>query len=168
MVTYQAPDSAEAQTKRFDAVIVCTGLVAEPKSLGDRANAADLTWLCSNAGLSEIIGKTVVVVGGGEMAADFANRLAQPGLRNRVFLSLRSGIRVSPRYHPIHGVPSDFLRNRLLLSIHKDLRNWIGHWFVAARIRYQESFEWLFPHSVTAGDTINKRTTQSESTGDGS
>lgn len=150
-VTYTAPDGSEATTERFDAVIVCTGLVAEPRSLGDEAKMADLRRVCSNEGLAEIVGKTVVVVGGGEMAADFANRLSQPGLDNRVYISLRSGIRVSPRYHPIRGVPSDFLRNRLLLSIHEDIRNWIGQRFVAARIHYQEWFEWLFPHANSPG-----------------
>lgn len=157
-VTYQSSRSTEPQTKQFEAVIVCTGLVAEPKPLGDHAKVADLRRLCSNEGLGEITDKTVVVVGGGEMAADFANRLAQPRLGNRVFLSLRSGIRVSPRYHPIRGVPSDFLRNRLMLSIHEDLRNWIGRRFVAARIRYQEWFEWLFPASDTLADTVDEDT----------
>ena len=87
---------------------------------------------------------------------DFANRLAQPERGNRVFLSLRSrALRVSPRYHPIRGVPSDFLRNRLMLSIHEDLRNAIGRRFVAARIRYQEWFEWLFPNSAPNATASN-------------
>ncbi|QDU89201.1 Ferredoxin--NADP reductase [Pirellulimonas nuda] len=144
-VTYAAPDAAEPLVRRFDAVVICTGLVAEPRSLGDHPRVASLPTVMSSDGLREITGKTVVVVGGGEMATDFANRLAQPGLGNRVFLSLRSGIRVSPRYHPIRGVPSDFLRNRLMLSIHVDIRNWIGARFVAARIRYRRWFERVFP-----------------------
>lgn len=150
-VTYLTPASADLQVEQFDAVIICTGLVAEPKSLGDHVEMEGLERCCSTEGLGEVTGKTVVVIGGGEMAADFANRLAQPKLSNQVFLSLRSGIRVSPRYHPIRGVPSDFLRNRLMLSIHEDLRNWIGQRFVAARIRYQEWFEWLFPHPDAKG-----------------
>lgn len=157
-VTLETSDFADSQTERFDAVIVCTGLVAEPKSLGDHAKAVDLRRLCSNEGLNEIAGKTVVVVGGGEMAADFANRLSRSELGNQVFLSLRSGIRVSPRYHPIRGVPSDFLRNRLMLSIHEDLRNWIGQRFVAARIRYQDWFEWLFPHREATSKAIDEPT----------
>ena len=44
--------------------------------------------------------KSIVVIGGGESAVDYANRLAQPELNNEVYLSLHSGIRVSPRYHP--------------------------------------------------------------------
>ncbi|MEM6692112.1 MAG: hypothetical protein AAF664_21970 [Planctomycetota bacterium] len=95
--------------------------------------------------IDAVTGKRIVVFGGGESAVDAARRLAQPRLENEVFLSLRSGIRVSPRYHPIRGVPSDFLRNRLMLSIHPDLRNWIGQRFVAARIRYQRWFERVFP-----------------------
>ncbi|MEM7356943.1 MAG: hypothetical protein AAF657_39380, partial [Acidobacteriota bacterium] len=75
---------------------------------------------------------------------DIANRLADPALGNRVLMSLRTGIRVSPRYHPIKGVPSDFLRTRLMLSIHQDLRNTIGQKFVEARIKHQETFERLF------------------------
>lgn len=85
-----------------------------------------------------------MVVGGGESAVDLADRLADPSLGNEVVLSLGSGIRVSPRYHPIRGVPSDFLRNRLLVSFHEDVRNAIGRRFVEARIRHRELFERLF------------------------
>jgi hypothetical protein len=53
---------------------------------------------------------------------------------------------VSPRYHPIRGVPSDFLRNRLLLSFDKNVRNWVGEHFVTFRIRFQRLLEKWFPH----------------------
>ncbi|MEM7397244.1 MAG: hypothetical protein AAF492_33400, partial [Verrucomicrobiota bacterium] len=86
----------------------------------------------------------IVVIGGGESAADIANRLAEPELGNEVYLSLKTGIRVSPRYHPIRGVPSDFLRNRFMLSIHENIRNAVGQKFVEARIRHQERFERFF------------------------
>ena len=59
-------------------------------------------------------------------------------------MSLKTGIRVSPRLHPIKGVPSDFLRNRLLISIHEDIRNAVGEKFVEARIKHQERFEKFF------------------------
>ena len=45
-----------------------------------------------------------------------------------------------------------------MLSIHPDLRNEIGRRFVAARIRYQEWFEWLFPHSDTASRALSEDT----------
>ena len=83
-----------------------------------------------------------------------AQRLAQPELNNQVYLSLRSGIRVSPRYHPIRNVPSDFLRNRLLLSFHRDLRNGIGQRFVEFRIRSREILEFLF--SSRRGQSANR------------
>ena len=67
-----------------------------------------------------------------------------------MYLSLQSGIRVSPRYHPIRGVPSDYLRNRLMLSIHEDIRNWIGQRFVEMRIRYEDGFRKWFPEQQQA------------------
>ena len=54
---------------------------------------------------------------------------------------------VSPRYHAIRGVKSDFLRNRLLLSFHPDLRYAIGQMFVEACIRHQQWFERVFKSS---------------------
>ncbi len=135
--------------EQFDCVIVCTGLAAEPKSIDSDVGSLSLAELNSPEGLGHVTDKRIVVIGGGESAVDFAYRLSRPHLRNQVFLSLQSGIRVSPRYHPIRGVPSDFLRNRLMLSIHEDMRNWIGQRFVELRIRYQERFEWLFPPSNT-------------------
>lgn len=139
-----APDS-HSQELLFDAAIVCTGLAARPKETSSPLPTISIAELHSPAGLDHIRHRRIVVLGGGESAVDYAVRLSRPQLNNKVFLSLASGIRVSPRYHPIRGVPSDFLRNRLMLSIHEDLRNWIGQAFVEARIQYQEFFERLFP-----------------------
>jgi dimethylaniline monooxygenase (N-oxide forming) len=130
-------DDGETREEVFDQLIICTGLAETVKTIN-----APVPSLRMNEPL--VSHKTVVVMGGGESAADLAHRLADPGLGNRVFLSLKNGIRVSPRYHPIRGVPSDFLRNRLLLSIHQGLRNAIGQKFVEARIRHQETFEKFF------------------------
>lgn len=136
---------AESITEFFDCVILCTGLAAAPVQIDCKIKTLSVSELHHPDGLGHISDQRIVVVGGGESAVDYANRLSQPELNNKVFLSLRSGIRVSPRYHPIRGVPSDFLRNRLLLSIHEDIRNWIGQRFVEMRIRYQETFRRLFP-----------------------
>ncbi len=115
--------------------------------------------LHSPRGLDHIHDRRIVVLGGGESAVDYAVRLSRPQLRNKVYLSLASGIRVSPRYHPIRGVPSDFLRNRLMLSIHADMRNWIGQRFVEARIQYQELFQRWFP-SVHAPNVPDENTNE--------
>ena len=129
----------------FDSVIVCTGLAAIPKPIDSTVPCLSANDLNLAERLSQINDKTIVVLGGGESAVDYANRLARPDLNNQVYLSLRSGVRVSPRYHPVRGVPSDFLRNRLMLSADPAIRNWLGQIFVLARIKYQNLFETLFP-----------------------
>ena len=127
-----------ARVEVFDRVLICSGLAERPRTLD--ASVPVLDRIDEQAPVRD---RTIVVIGGGESAVDIADRLAHPDLNNRVYLSLKGGIRVSPRYHPIRGVPSDFLRNRLMLSVHEDLRNAIGQKFVEARIRYQEWFERL-------------------------
>jgi dimethylaniline monooxygenase (N-oxide forming) len=124
---------------KFDAVFLCTGLANQKVPL------VSSTIPVTNDP-EGIRGNTVVVVGGGESASDVANHLAKREQDNRVYLSLRSGIRVSPRYHPIRGVPSDFLRNRLLLSFGKGARNWVGERFVTFRIRFDKTLAAWFPH----------------------
>ena len=138
-------------TERFSAIVVCTGLADQPRPLD---NCPIETLRSIDAGIS-IADRRIVVIGGGESAVDMAQRLSQPELNNRVYLSLQSGIRVSPRYHPIRGVPSDFLRTRLLLSIHEDIRNWLGQKFVEFRMRSEARLRWLFPsrtHPTTNRD----------------
>jgi dimethylaniline monooxygenase (N-oxide forming) len=129
----------------FDAIFLCTGLANQKAAAGSPSIPVreDPEGVCN---------MTVVVVGGGESAADIANYLAKPEHRNTVYLSLRSGIRVSPRYHPIRGVPSDFLRNRLLLSFDKGVRNGVGERFVTFRIRFDRLLAKWFPHQKTGAD----------------
>ena len=126
------------QTDDFDALVLCTGLAEQPKRID-----CEIEQLFALDPRRPVRGKKIVVVGGGESAVDMAHRLAEPSLGNTVALSVATGIRVSPRYHPIRGVPSDFLRTRLMVSIHEDLRNAIGQKFVEARIWHQELFERL-------------------------
>ena len=128
----------EHTSEDFDAVFLCTGLVNQKVPL----NSGPVRVVDDP---SEVRDQTVVVVGGGETATDIANQLAQPEHGNTVYLSLRSGVWVSPRYHPIRGVPSDFLRNRLMLSFDKSLRNRIGERFVTFRMRFPGLLSRLFP-----------------------
>lgn len=133
-------DSAARPPERpYHQLIVCTGLVGDAATLD-----SPVPLLRDLSRINEIQDQRIVVLGGGESAADLAHRLAEPERNNQVLLSLRGGIRVSPRYHPIRRVPSDFLRNRLLLSIPLATRNRIGQRFVEARIRHQRLFERLF------------------------
>ena len=138
-------ENGREENLQFDAVFLCTGLANQkaPPVQGD------IPVTDRPEGIRDA---TVVIVGGGESAADVANYLAKAEFHNRVYLSLRSGIRVSPRYHPIRGVPSDFLRNRLLLSFDKDARNQVGEHFVTFRIRFDQLLAKWFPHQ-RAGKT---------------
>lgn len=162
-LTFRRTDEerSEAVQDRFDAVVICTGLASEPKQVDSEVKTLSIAELTRSGGLEHVVNQRIVVMGGGESAVDYANRLARPELGNQVFLSLQSGIRVSPRYHPIRGVPSDFLRNRLMLSIHEDIRNWIGQRFVELRIRYQERFEWLFPRASARHQPVSDLDTDS-------
>ncbi|MEW4563119.1 FAD/NAD(P)-binding protein [Bremerella sp. JC770] len=145
VVTYRHLADEDAVAEHFDAVVICTGLTAQCKELETKLPKLSPRELNAQDGLSTVRGERIVVFGGGESAVDYATRLSRPELNNEVYLSLRTGVRVSPRYHPIRGVPSDFLRNRLMLSIHPVLRNWIGQRFVEARMLHQERFERWFP-----------------------
>lgn len=136
-------ENGKEDIQKFDAVFLCTGLVNQKVPF----NSTSIPMKDNPEGIKN---KTVIVVGGGESAADVANYLAKPEHHNKVYLSLRSGIRVSPRYHPIKGVPSDFLRNRLLLSFDKRIRNWVGEHFVTFRIRFNKLLEKWFPHQQTS------------------
>ena len=143
-------EDGEEKQLTFGALFLCTGLANQRIPI--RSASVPVADDIASALLNDreaIRGATVVVVGGGESAADIANHLAKPHFNNRVFLSLRSGIRVSPRYHPIRGVPSDFLRNRLLLSFRKGPRNWVGERFVTFRIRFDRLLAKWFPHQST-------------------
>lgn len=154
LVTYQITrdeNQKEAVTEQFDAVVICTGLTAECKEIETKLPKLSPRELNAPDGLTEVRSERIVVFGGGESAVDYATRLSRPELGNEVYLSLRTGVRVSPRYHPIRGVPSDFLRNRLMLSIHPVLRNWIGQRFVEARMLHQERFEKWFPSKSNHG-----------------
>ena len=145
----------EKKVQFFDYLVISTGLAEKPKAI-----QSPVKTLLSLNGKEQIRGKKIVVIGGGESATDIANRLASPELENQIYLSLKTGIRVSPRYHPIRGVPSDFLRNRFLISIHEDIRNAVGQKFVEARIKHQEKFERFFRSKSTMkedGSLADKR-----------
>jgi hypothetical protein len=143
--TLTLAENGYEESRAYDAVFLCTGLANQkaPVNSGGLPVTYDPEGVCN---------ATVVVVGGGESASDVANHLAKPEHNNTVYLSLRSGIRVSPRYHPIRGVPSDFLRNRLLLSFGKGARNWAGERFVTFRIRFDRLLAKWFPHKHTGAN----------------
>jgi len=145
-------ENGREENQTFDAVFICTGLANKKAPLISQS-------IPVTESPEGVCNATMVVVGGGESASDMANYLAKPEYHNQVYLSLRSGIRVSPRYHPIRGVPSDFLRNRLLMSFGKGLRNWAGEGFVTFRIRFNSLLVRWFPH-LQSGRTIEEQAQQ--------
>ena len=149
-------DSGAENIEYFSQVLICTGLANKLKSID-----GPTTFLNNYQEIDSVQSKKVVVLGGGESAVDIADRLAQVERDNQVFLSLRSGIRVSPRIHPIRGVPSDYLRNRLMLSMHENLRNAIGQGFVKFRIKFERLLQRLFPsrkkNDISAKSTQEKK-----------
>jgi len=46
-----------------------------------------------------------------------------------------------------------------MLSIHEDMRNWIGQRFVELRILYEDKFRWLFPNRTSPTSTENQTQT---------
>lgn len=157
----------ESEVESFDAVAICTGLAAQPREIFVDVPCLTAAQLNRAESVARVQNSRVVVIGGGESAVDHACRLARRELNNEVFLSLKSGIRVSPRYHPIRDVPSDFLRNRLMLSINEHMRNWIGQRFVELRILYEERFRSIFPaSSILPIDGNISPDTQASSTDD--
>ncbi|MBM3966894.1 MAG: hypothetical protein FJ308_17785 [Planctomycetes bacterium] len=147
----QSDQGGKEESIVCDAVVICTGLADTPKPLN--AEARVLSRLDFGDSIRD---QKVVVVGGGESAVDVARRLAGPSLNNQVWLSVRSGIRVSPRYHPIRGVPSDFLRNRLLLSFDAGLRNVVGQRFVDFRMRCRKVLQRLFPANQRLRSSVHE------------
>jgi len=135
----QVETDGERHAEYFDAVFICTGLANRNVPPGP-------TPIPVSENPEALRNATVVVVGGGESATGIVHQLAKPERGNTVYLSLRSGMRVSPRHHPIRGVPSDYLRNRLLLSFSKATRNAVGEAFVTFRIRFMRLLERWFPH----------------------
>ena len=83
-------DDGTTREEVFDRLIICTGLAEKAKAIDSPVPILpSLNNLVSNS--------RVVVIGGGESAADIAPRLAASELGNEVYLSLKTGIRVSPR-----------------------------------------------------------------------
>lgn len=91
LLTIGHPDGPE--TLSFDAVILCTGQAQWP-AYPTEAMYADFTGSTMHSHhykypLPEMRGQNILVIGGGESAADIANEVA--GVANKLYLSLRQG-----------------------------------------------------------------------------
>ncbi len=135
----------------FDYLILGSGLANRPKEQLDyMANLEEL-----ESKTEKLEGKTILIVGGGESAIDMAARYSK---NNKIIFSLKSGIRLSPRVHPIRGVPSDYLRNEILLRIKESWRNFIGEKFVrGVKTFYTKIQKWTISEDKISRTTDEKK-----------
>ncbi len=127
-VTFQQGDTL--RTLGYDAVAVCSGLHHTPL-IPDLANSQIFSGAIVHSSLlkslTELKGKRVVVVGGGESAADMVKDLLP--LTSELYLSLRRGMAVTRSISP-EGLPADFdstrakvwLPRQYLHDVNVDLR----------------------------------------------
>ncbi len=121
----------------FDSIAVCSGTHAGPVSpalpereryAGSIVHAADLRWRPGGQlETMDLTGKTVVVVGIGETAADLIDAVIDAGAA-QCLLSTRNGhgAFVIPRYNPRTQMPFDYDTNRLRYALPKWLHGRIS------------------------------------------
>jgi cation diffusion facilitator CzcD-associated flavoprotein CzcO len=99
----------EIYTDTFDAVAVCSGLHHVPL-MPEIPGADQFKGQVIHSSFlkegTELTGKRVIVVGGGESAADAVHELAP--IADKVYLSLKRGIAVARSWSPYKGLPGDF------------------------------------------------------------
>lgn len=97
------------ETRLYDALFVCNGHHWDPRTPVYEGDF-DGVQLHSHAYNDpfdpvDVRGKTVVVVGGGNSAMDIASELSQKPLAKKLFISMRRGVWVLPKY--MNGQPAD-------------------------------------------------------------
>ena len=110
--------------ERYDAVAVCSGLHQRPhrpRIAGDDAFTGTIVHASQYGGPEQVAGKRVLVVGGGESAADLVAEVSD-GAKETV-LSLRRGVSMVPRR--VRGVPNDYRLSRIIHSA--------PHWLAQTR-----------------------------------
>lgn len=99
----------ETIVKNFDGVAICSGLHHEPQMLEDIPGDGDYQGQKIHSSLlksvDELKGKKVVIVGGGESAADYAHEVSK--VADQAYISLRKGVAVLKRWG-LGGLPGDY------------------------------------------------------------
>lgn len=98
----------ETYTENADAVAVCSGLHHVPL-IPENLSSQNFSGLIIHSSLlkdtEKLRGKRVIVVGGGESAADVVKELAP--IANNVYLSLRRGMAITRKWG-MGGLPADY------------------------------------------------------------
>jgi cation diffusion facilitator CzcD-associated flavoprotein CzcO len=94
----------------YDALIVCNGHHWNPRVPDAYPGHFDGTQIHAHAYNDpfdpiDMRGKNIVVVGGGNSAMDIASELSSRSIANRLYVSMRRGVWVLPKY--INGKPAD-------------------------------------------------------------
>lgn len=111
---------AGQQVDTFDAIAVCSGIVHRPHipAMPDQERfRGEIIHSSSYHNAVPFTGKRVVIVGGGETAADICNEIAQTATKCHV--SQRNGQWVLPRL--VRGSPNDFHTSRVLHGLPRPL-----------------------------------------------
>lgn len=98
------------ETRDYDVLFVCNGHHWDPRWPDPYPGQFDGVQIHSNDYRSpfepvEMRGKSVLVVGAGNSAMDIASELAQKPIARRLFISMRRGVWVLPKY--LNGQPAD-------------------------------------------------------------
>jgi len=104
----KAIENGQPYEKIFDGLAVCSGLhhiPLMPKLAGMENFEGEVIHSAFLKDSTELAGKRVVVVGGGESAADFVHELSP--IAAKVSISLRKGIAATRHWSP-HGLPGDY------------------------------------------------------------
>jgi len=137
--TIQTRNARGPRKERFDSIAVCSGLHQHPhlpRFSGQETFSGEVIHGAQYRRPAQVIGKRVLIVGGGESGADVAAEVA--GHAAESVLSLRRGIAVLPR--TIFGQPQDLQTSRL--------QNSAAHWIFQTRNpaddRKRRVYRWMF------------------------
>ena len=120
----QFTDNHGPSSETFDSVAVCSGLHQHPhipEFTGQETFTSPVMHASRYRRTSQVAGKRVLIVGGGESGADIAAEVA--GSASETVLSLRRGVAVVPRC--AFGKPRDYQTSRMV--------NGASHWLFQTR-----------------------------------
>ncbi|MGA1131512.1 MAG: flavin-containing monooxygenase [Prochlorotrichaceae cyanobacterium] len=104
----KATEKGQPYEKVFDGLAICSGLhhiPTMPKFEGFENFEGEVIHSAFLKNSTDLVGKKVVVVGGGESAADFVHELST--IADKVTMSLRRGLALTRHWSP-YGLPGDY------------------------------------------------------------
>jgi cation diffusion facilitator CzcD-associated flavoprotein CzcO len=155
---------ATGETRRYDALIVCNGHHWDPHLPNDYPGAFSGPQIHSHAYRDpfspiDMRGKNVLIVGAGNSAMDIASELAQRPIAKSLFISMRRGVWVLPKY--LNGQPAD--KNPAPAWMPLKLQKSIGRSIIKKAIGRMENYglpkpdhEPLEAHASVSGEFLTR------------